>query len=540
MKQNFFTLIICLCAAISMKAQNEISFYISEKLPMKEPLTLIFQNAEGESLPLKGTELDGLEQFDHTDNGRIGYRFKLTKKQVRIVSTEDIETIIFESVKVQQFDASKCPTLKTLKLKNSTQLEQLSVNEELVTLDARNGKLATLNLSHCNRLEYVNVNRNKLTRLSLPESVVTLACSYNQLTDFNFTHCTNLRNLALTNNALTGESFTTLANQLPHFTVGEHNLYIIDAKKVTGYTANAHKESDLTTLYQKHWKVYGWNADNQLDIICLDGYQPPFVSFVFPESELNKTIEIAGDYSNLISTKGLKKIYSKQDVAEGDRYLITDRYARIEANFKSFITLRNTTEAEEIVFGKENDMEFLSLSDFHVDTLSLPVSLPLKTLACTRCNLEELNVNASLEKLYCTYNQLEKLDLSIAEGLKYVSCHENKITGAAMTQLIHSLPEQTPDAEARIIVRSDANEAPYSDNTISHTDISLANAKHWRVFGFSKDWDEYEITPAAGIDSIETRTSPKAVYSIHGQRLPEGENHPQGIYIIDGRKTIIR
>ena len=144
-------------------------------------------------------------------------------------------------------------------------------------------------------------------------------------------------------------------------------------------------------------------------------------------------------------------------------------------------------------------LEELHCSGNSLTSLDLSKNTALKELKCNGNNLTYLNVssNTALEELYCydnslksldvsnntalteldcSGNSLKSLDVSNNKALTTLRCFGNQIRGAAMTNLVNSLPTR-PDNDGNFIVYDYQNEG----NIITPDQVKVAKDKGWAV-----------------------------------------------------------
>jgi Leucine-rich repeat (LRR) protein len=110
--------------------------------------------------------------------------------------------------------------------------------------------------------------------------------------------------------------------------------------------------------------------------------------------------------------------------------------------------------------------------------LDVSKNTALEKLDCHGNSLKSLDVsnNTALTRLDCSGNSLKSLDVSNNKALKTLRCFGNQIRGAAMTNLVNSLPTR-PDNDGEFIVYDYQNEG----NIITLAQVKVAKDKGWAV-----------------------------------------------------------
>ena len=108
---------------------------------------------------------------------------------------------------------------------------------------------------------------------------------------------------------------------------------------------------------------------------------------------------------------------------------------------------------------------------------------------------QEIVLEGSISYLNCSGNELISLEFDSNEDLESLMCDNNRITGAAMKQLIASLPDRTGQKKGELLVFEgnidDANRCLISD-------VATAQGKNWQV----QQWFAGSIVPYAGYGEL--------------------------------------
>ena len=130
------------------------------------------------------------------------------------------------------------------------------------------------------------------------------------------------------------------------------------------------------------------------------------------------------------------------------------------------------------------ELRELECSGNSLTYLDVSKNTALEKLDCHGNSLKSLDVsnNTALTWLDCSGNSLRSLDVSNNKALKTLICFGNQIRGAAMTNLVNSLPTR-PDNDGNFIVYDYQNEG----NIITPDQVKVANDKGWRVVKYNSD-----------------------------------------------------
>lgn len=197
----------------------------------------------------------------------------------------------------------------------------------------------------------------------------------------------------------------------------------------------------------------------------------------------------------------------------------------------------------ELDVSKNTALEVLTCSRNQLTALDVSKNTALNSLVCSTNQLNALDVSnlTALASLYCSDNQLTSLDVSKNTALTFLSCYNNGIKGAAMDNLISSLPKNTT-AEVhrfRVVGEDLSNES----NVCTTTQVAAVKAKGWFPCYYdstTKEYVEYEGSDdATGIKGVVADGIKKdaTIYNLSGQRLDKPR---KGINIIGGKKVMVK
>ena len=189
----------------------------------------------------------------------------------------------------------------------------------------------------------------------------------------------------------------------------------------------------------------------------------------------------------------------------------------------------------------------INCSNNQLAALDISTNHALTYLTCSNNQIAVLDVsnNPALTSLKCDGNQLVALDLSNNIEVENVDCSRNKIKGASMDALISSLPQQNDKwFIVYDITRPD-------ENVCTKTQVKAVKAKGWIPFycsyynGFDQSWKIYDGVddddPTAITRPItETVEANIPAYTLSGQKVTGSLKGKKGVYIVGGKKVVIK
>ena len=123
----------------------------------------------------------------------------------------------------------------------------------------------------------------------------------------------------------------------------------------------------------------------------------------------------------------------------------------------------------------------------------------LTTLDCQENQLTSLDVskNSALTTLNCYSNLLRELNISGCNSLNVLACYKNQIKGAAMANLVNSLPDRQGADEGIFYVFEEDRYGDVDGNVCLAAHVATAKAKNWRTLFIRND----EGHDYAGLDN---------------------------------------
>lgn len=205
-------------------------------------------------------------------------------------------------------------------------------------------------------------------------------------------------------------------------------------------------------------------------------------------------------------------------------------------------------------------LESLDCSNNHLISLDVSKSTWLSSLDCSNNQMSMLDIskNRDLDYLDCSNNLLTSLNtascwhlrtlscfrnrLSSLKGLNNsyrflytVLCYSNQIKGSAMDELVNSLWAAGGN---NIFVVIDSKDG-YEGNICTNNNVSIANSKGWVVYDYNGG-DMHEYVDPAGISPINNECLIINNYYTLDGRMLQGKPNQKGIYIHNGRKSVIK
>jgi len=174
----------------------------------------------------------------------------------------------------------------------------------------------------------------------------------------------------------------------------------------------------------------------------------------------------------------------------------------------------------ELDVSKCPDLEFLGCAMNNLTKLDVSKNTALTELYCSNNQLTTLDVSnqASLETFYCHHNQLTSLTVCKNGVLKDLALENNQIAGAAMDNLIASLPNQE---NGELCIFNTDNPDGDEHNVCTTEQVKAANNKGWIVYHWYNDeWQVYAGSDPSAITTPQAQPSADAsVYDLSGRKV---------------------
>lgn len=191
----------------------------------------------------------------------------------------------------------------------------------------------------------------------------------------------------------------------------------------------------------------------------------------------------------------------------------------------------------------------LNCRNSHITTLDASGCTALTELLCYGNQLTTLNVSGctALTTLVCYNNQLTTLDVSDCTALIDLYCYRNQIKGASMNALIESLPQTDGYWHVHDIYIYDSTD-PNEGNVCTKAQVAVAQAKGWTplycdYYYGSLTWiayDGYDEETSIVQPSTEAVEANVPVYTLSGKKMTGSLKGKKGVYIVGGKKVVIK
>lgn len=384
--------------------------------------------------------------------------------------------------KIAEIDFSHCPELTQIDLQsNGLDAIDLSPLRSLKKLNCSANALTALDLTSCAQLERLDCFSNALTELRLPRTATLswVNCGDNRLTSLDISDCSSLQTLSCYKNQIWGAAMTQLVQALPDRTgletAGLFGVHF-DATALDD-DGNVCLQSDVVIAMSKNWNVRA--VDKGADYL---GEAAGVIKIVPNEGVEELSLSIKGTNGSIT----ISGVMEEPILGEKTTYTL----------YGNAITIRG-------------DVTALDCSSTKLCRLTIIGCDNLGSLACYSNSLTSLSLYKcpKLTSISCHTNKIEQLDLEECPALATLDCSSNKIHGAAMTQLMKSLPDRTGMTQGSFTVHLSRDEIDFDGNVCYDTDVAIAKGKNWKV-GFVMSKDEYEgkDDPQAKIATVTMST----------------------------------
>ena len=363
---------------------------------------------------------------------------------------------------------------------NIRNLKGIEYFNALRELDCSNNQLISLDVSGCAALADLNCSNNQLITLDVAgcAALKELNCSNNQLITLDVAGCKALTNLDCYGNLLTALDISG-CTMLENLGCTYNQLTTLDVSECTALRWIACAYNQLTTLDVSKHTALEWLGCSNNQLTTLDVSNNPLLALLYCNDNQFTTLDVSN----------------------------------------------NTTLIE---------------------------------LKCYNNQLTTLDVskNTALNWLECYNNQLISLNVSGCLDLKYLYCYRNNIQNTAMDALIASLPQFNHIPYPGVFLSNGTlyvydNTEGNEGNVCTKAQVAAIKAKDWApsycvytdVWGQSY-WQAYEGSddgatsvawPTTEIVDINT-----PAYAISGQKVTGSLKGKKGVYIVGGKKVVIK
>ena len=454
--------------------------------------------------------------------------------------------------KLTSLDLSSNTMLESLYCE-SNQLTELNLvnNVQLKWIRCHHNKLTSLNVSQCKEIMQLQCQYNQLTSLDVTQNTAlsNFRCDDNQLVSLDLSRNTSLKELWCAGNNLTAldlsnngtlEKLYCYSNQLTFLDVspctlltnlscGSNQLLRLDVTKNTALEdfscyrnllteLNLSNNTSLTKLSCSRNKLTGLDVSKNTQLTTIDCY-----SNQIRGAQMDKLINSlptgsnSADRSfNLIDRMYEGNVCTKVQVAVAKskgwipKWYNTSMYwVEFEGSDNEGIEINATYFPDDNFRNCLQELEYYGIDGFFA---------PTEILSMTYLNVERKNIASlqgieyltSLKSLNCHGNLLSELNVSGNPLLTHLDCGRNKINGAAMDELISSLPQNSTDKLFEFYVFD--NTQGDEENICTKSQVADARAKGWKSWQCKsyneniQTWGEYWGSASAKPESISLPT----------------------------------
>ena len=394
---------------------------------------------------------------------------------------------------LESLDVSKNTALKELYC-NDSGLKSLDVtkNTALTILSIWYTGVQSLDLSSCTELTELTCGMSGLRSLDVSKNkkLKKLYCDNNGWTSLDLSNSTSLTLLYCYGNEISGAAMTSLVNSLPK-RASNDGILMVCADNFSPDNFITPTQVNIAT--GKGWKVEKIDSDG--NFVDYAGEEPIAIDATnFPDDNFRNYL-LAQDYGKdgFLTEKEIKGIRNLDDLfGKGIKSLV---------GIEHFTALENLecdgNSLESLDVSKNTALTRLSCSANSLTSLDVSKNTALTILWCHHNNMKSLDVSNCLLLgwLNCSNNSLTSLVVSNISILNELDCSGNQISGAAMTQLVNSLPTK-PSGEVGDFYVCYDHQIP--DNIITAAQVMIAKGKGWEVFinGDIKYGDDYGVVYA--------------------------------------------
>ena len=320
-------------------------------------------------------------------------------------------------------DVSGCTALTKLRCDNN-QLTTLDVSgcTALTELNCCFNQLATLDISECTALTQLLCYSNQLTTLNLSKNtaLTKLYCQSNQLTALDFSKNTTITDIYCYRNQIRGSSMDDLIKSLPQNSTNEKHTLCMYRNTDGIEEGNVCTKAQAAAIKAKEWTPLYYNGTE-------------FLEYEGSEEEFGTGVKI-------------------------------DETHFPDANFRNYLLSQS--------YGKDG-----ILTEEEIETI-------------TTMNVHNLNISSlqgieyftDLTTLYCHNNKLTSLDVSKNTLLRRLDCFGNRIQGAAMDNLISSLPMNTTNDIHIFGVWEMSYSGNEDENVCTKAQVEVVKTKGWTSY----------------------------------------------------------
>lgn len=191
-------------------------------------------------------------------------------------------------------------------------------------------------------------------------------------------------------------------------------------------------------------------------------------------------------------------------------------------------------------------LSVLTCGDNQLATLDISECAALSGLDCTNNQLTALDMsnNTALTQLICVGNQLTAIDVTNNPNIFYLMCYRNQLKGEKLDAFISSLPQPTRVCGLFVYDSVSADEG----NVCTNSQVAAIREKGWipyYLYAYGKYGDEQfriydDDTSDIAQPTTETVDANAPTYTLSGQKASDNLKGKKGIYIVGGKKIVIK
>ena len=407
-------------------------------------------------------------------------------------------------------------------------------------------------------------------------ALTELHCADNRLTAIDLSGNTALTYVDCSRNQIEGESMDALIGSLPQTVDGKLNVHD-DTQSDEG---NVCTKEQVATANAKGWTAYLHNDSGEwqqyegyvekpegLDIDETNFPDENFRSYllsqeygadeVLTDEEIEGIVSLSVDGKGIANLKGIEYFTALTELHCAD-----NRLTAIDLSGNTALTALYCSGNQLTALDVTGNAALTTLdcSDNQIADLDVTGNAALAMLYCDYNQMAALNVSGctaltelscgnnrlttlttegctALTTLKCANNLLAALDVTGCEALTSINCSRNQIEGESMDALIASLPE-VDGGVMNVYDNTKSDEG----NVCYKPQVAAAGAKGW-VLNWNNNgvWEAYEGTDdPTGISRPTKGTGNAPVYTLSGQKVTGSLKGKKGVYIIGGKKVVIK
>lgn len=437
-------------------------------------------------------------------------------------------------------DVTKNTVLKLLDC-GDNQLTSLDVtkNTALTWFSCDDNQFTTLDVSKNTALTTLECDNNQLTTLDVSNNtaLITLGCGNNQLTTLDVSNNTALATLACFSNQIKGEAMDALVESLPTIDKDSLYLYIIynenEGNEMRPIQVAAAKAKGCIPQYYNgsNWAEYAgspveFKLTYMVDGVEYKNYDVEYGATITPEADPQKETYRFSGWSEIPETMPSHDVTI---TGTFERYLTIGNVVRLI----SFIINENATSDELSLYDQNTDGE-LNIGDiilFVKWILNNDNSGPSNSRTRSYDTPDWTQYTAAQFDVKTTADTNIK-EIRLVKGMEQT--HQmmyHQKDAYTYTVVVYSLSNQLMKPENGNIV-----EITTDKNTLNG--VSIENVIVALPTGETESYNGAHLS--TNILQIEGEEGPAVVYDLNGNCMNVNSNLKKGVYIVNGKKVIVK